>query len=76
MSAVAVIKLVVVVSLANLQGTWTSANSRHKDKIETHWLVQQERIKNQRHTDFNTPICFFFFGFCRLLFGLSGPLTG
>jgi hypothetical protein len=62
-SNVAVIKLVVAVSLVNLLGTWTSANSRHKDKIEIQGLVQREMIKNQKHTEFNTPICFIFLAF-------------
>ncbi len=38
--------------MVNSQGTWTSATSRHKNKIENPTLVQQEQIKNRKHDDF------------------------
>ncbi len=47
--AIADIKMV---SLVNSQGTWSSATSRHKNKIENPALVQQEQIKNRKHADF------------------------
>ena len=43
---------VKVVFLVNSHGTWTPAQSPHKDKIENPGLVQQEQIKNHKHTAF------------------------
>ena len=68
--AIADIKMV---SLVNSQGTWTSAISRHKNKIENPTLVQQEQIKNRKHADFYAPIGFAFFPFVVSCFGSYGP---
>ena len=68
--AIADIKMV---SLVNSQGTWSSATSRHKNKIENPTLVQQEQIKNRKHADFYAPIGFAFFAFVVSCFGSYGP---
>jgi len=62
-----------MVSLVNSQGTWTPATSRHKNKIEKPGLVQQEQIKNRKHTEFYAPIGFAFFAFVVSCFGSFGP---
>ncbi len=68
--AIAGIKMV---SLVNSQGAWTSATSRNKEKIKNQGLVQQERIKNKKHTDFYLPIGFAFLAFVVSCFGSFGP---
>jgi hypothetical protein len=64
---------VKMVSLVNSQGTWTQATSRHKDKIENPGLILQEKIKNQKHAAFYSPIGFAFFPFVVSCFGSFGP---
>ncbi len=61
------------VSMVNSQGTWSSATSRHTNKIENPTLVQQEQIKNRKHADFYAPIGFDFFAFVVSCFGSYGP---
>ena len=68
--AIADIKMV---SLVNSQGTWTQAIRRHKDKIENSGLLLQEKIKNQKHVSFHSPIGFAFFPFVVSCFGSFGP---
>jgi hypothetical protein len=58
-----------MVSLVNLQGTWTSATSRNKNKIENPGQVQQEQNKNRKHAPFYAPI----FAFVVSFFGSFGP---
>ncbi len=68
--AIADIKMV---SLVNSKWTWTSATSRNKEKIENPGLVQQEQIKNQKHTDCYAPICVALFTFVLSCFCSFGP---
>ncbi len=62
-----------MVSLVNSQGTWTPARSRNKNEIENPGLVQQEQIKNRKHSNFYAPIGFVFFPFVVSCFGSFGP---
>ena len=64
---------VKIVSLVNSLGTWTEAESRHKDKLENPGLVQQEVIKNRKHAPFYSPIGFAFFPLVASCFGSLGP---
>jgi hypothetical protein len=48
-----------IVSLVNSLGTWASATSRNKNKVENPGLVQQ--IKNRKHAEFYAPIGLAFF---------------
>jgi hypothetical protein len=52
-----------MISLANLQGTWASAISRNKYKVENPGLFQQKQNKNCKHAEFYAPIGFAFFAF-------------
>ncbi len=58
-----------MVSLVNLRGILTLAKSWNKDKIENPSPVQQEQIKNNKHTDFYAPIGFAFLAFVVVCFG-------
>ena len=62
-----------MVSLVNSRGTWSPAQSRHKNKLENLSLVQQEQIKITKHADFYAPIGFAFFPFVVSCFGSFGP---
>jgi hypothetical protein len=60
-------------SLVNSQDTWSSAISRHKNKLENPSLVQQENIKDRKHAAVYAPLGFSFFAFvvsCLDLLGL------
>ena len=64
-----------IVSLVNSLGTWTEAQSRHKDKLENPGLVQQEAIKNRKHAPFYSPIGFAFFPLVASCFCSLGPIA-
>ncbi len=68
--AIADIKMV---SLVNSQGTWAPATSRNRNKLENPGLVQQEHIKNRKHSNFYAPIGFAFVAFVVSCFGSFGP---